>query len=108
MVKQCAYGTFRSDTEIRGMRGFPPHFQSLKHRRKGAGGELNSVGDPTPNSIYRKTHICLLQSKWSCLQIAIYLANYAIARYDNSLSSRENIPKQYRFMSTCIITTTRT
>ena len=62
---------------------FPPHFQSPKHRRKGAGGGLNSVGDPTPTSIYRKTHICLLQSKWSCLQIAIYLANYAIARYDN-------------------------
>src|SRR4029434_2282096 len=58
MVKQCAYGTFRSDTEIRGMRVFFPHFQSPKHKRKGAGGGLNSVGDPTPTSIYRKTHIC--------------------------------------------------
>ena len=54
---------------------FFPHFQSPKHKRKGAGGGLNSVGDPTPTSIYRKTHICLLQSKWSCLQIAIYLSS---------------------------------
>ena len=50
---------------------FSPHFQSPKHKRKCAGGGLNSVGDPTPTSIYRKTHICLLQSKWSCLQLAM-------------------------------------
>ena len=87
MVKQCAYGTCRSDTRyparLEGHVVFFSHFQSPKHRRKGAGGGLNSVGDPPPNSIYLKTHICLLQSKLSCLQIAIYLANYAIARYDN-------------------------
>src|SRR4029434_10490356 len=96
MVKQCAYGTCRSDTRyparLEGHVVFVSHFQSPKHRRKGASCGLNSVGDPTPKSIYRKKHICLLQC--SCLQIAIYLANYAIARYDNYLVERTS-PNSY-------------
>ena len=78
MVKQCAYGTCRSDTRyparLEGHVVFFSHFQSPKHRRKGASCGLNSVGDPTPNSIYRKIHICLLQNKLSCLQLASYLS----------------------------------
>ena len=54
MVKQSAYGPYKSDTEIRGKRVFfLSHFQSPKHKREGAGGGLNSVGDPK-----KQTYVC--------------------------------------------------
>src|SRR4029434_8759740 len=92
MVKQCAYGTFRSDTEIRGMRRFFSAFPKPKTQEERCQLWIKQCGGP--NSIYRKIHICLLQNKLSCVQLASWRTALLLGMMTNYLVERTS-PNSY-------------